>query len=525
MKNLVEKVENAPESCGVYAFLKNGKPIYIGKAKNLKERLKAYINFLDTRETVPKIVQEADDIRWIITNTEEDAFFLEQKLISENLPKYNIKVKDVRGLKYIKIDVSHQFPPVYLTRIVKRESALYFGPFSAKETKEIFSALKMAFGIRTCTENKFREFQKRQRPCLDGQIGMCPAPCIGKIARAEYLKNVYKAIDFMRGRFTKVIRELENKMWEEAEKENFEESARIRDKIKIIQKALDYKRVIFEDFRSADYLGYDLVEDKVGIFIFKVREGRFFGGYGGVFYYGGQDILDLALKLFFENSGNEGTLVSEIVHAEQNIGSILIRPPFDDEKEVMMLAKSNATEQILQSSVSLAKKFRVLAELQKFLLLEKIPRRIEVYDFSNFGGKNLVGVKVHFEDGDLIPSRLRLYKVNEFGYDDISALKDVMSRRIKDFFEGNDSPLPDLILVDGGKSHYSVLKEILSRARLDIPFACIKKEERNRRNVSLIFRDQELKPVGNLLSFILQLVNSAHERARRFSVSRTTKIN
>jgi excinuclease ABC subunit C len=525
MKNLINKVESAPETCGVYIFLKDKKPIYIGKAKNLKERLKAYINFLDTRETVPKIVQEADDVRWIITNTEEDAFFLEQKLISENLPKYNVKVKDIRGLKYIKIDISHQFPSVSLTRIPKKESALYFGPFSAKETKEIFSALKMAFGIRTCTENKFKDFQKRQRPCLDGQIEVCPAPCVGKITRSEYLKNVYRAIDFMKGKFTKVIKELEKKMWEEAEKENFEEAAKIRDKIKIIQKALDYKRIIFEDFRNADYLGYDIIEDKVGIFILKIREGRFFGGYGGVFHYGGQDILDLALKLFFENSGSDGIIVSEIITSDQQVGKILVRPPYDDEKEVMMLAKSNATEQILQTSIKIAKKFRMLTELQKFLLLDKTPRRIEVYDFSNFGGKNLVGVKVHFEDGEIIPSRLRLYKVDEFGYDDISALKNVMSRRIKDFFEGKDLPLPDLILVDGGKSHYSVLKEILKRAKLDIPFGCIKKEERNRRNVSLIFQNQELKPTGNLLSFILYLVNSAHERARRFAVSRTTKIN
>ncbi len=523
MDYLRKKVESAPSSCGVYIFLSDGKPIYIGKSKNIKERLKAYIQFSDSRETVPKIVLEANDIKWIITPTEDDAFFVEQNLIKQHLPKYNIRLKDIKGLKYVKLNMGYEFPSISLTRI-KKDSALYFGPFSARDAKEIFDAVRKAFGIRACNETKYKSFKKLGRPCVDGHIGICLAPCVGKADIVQYRKSISRAIDFMKGKFSQVISALEKKMFEEADKENFELAAKIRDQISILKRSLDYKRVMFDDFRSADFVGYDIAFGKICVYAVRVREGRFFGGYNAIFKYGGQDIPELIINFALEEN-QSNLFISDAFSEEIVYKDIVFRPPNSDtEKQLVQIAKNNATESILQLPHVDSEKFRLLQELGKFLLLPEIPRKIEVFDFSNFGGKNLVGVKVHFEDGEIIPSRLRLYNVSQFGYDDILALKNVLSRRIKDFLLMKDTPFPDLILVDGGKGHFSSAKEILENFKINVALACVKKEERNTRNITLIVENEELKPRGKLLSFILKLRDSAHNRAKHFAVSSATKI-
>ena len=523
-ENVIKSALSSPSSCGVYMFLKGGKPIYIGKSKNIRERLKAYIELSDTRETVPKIVEEADSVKWILTPTEEDALFLEQKLIREHLPKYNIKLKDARGLKFIKLDMVREFPSISVVRYPKKDSSLYFGPFSARDANEIFKAVKNAFGIRTCNESKFKEFRKRGRPCIDGQIGVCSSPCVDMIKREDYMREVGKAVDFLQGKFSRVISELERKMWEEADKENFEIAAKLRDRINALRNSLDYKRIVFDDFRNADFLSYDIAFGKIGVWGVRIREGRFFGGYGGVFEFGGQDIKDLVVQVFTEHTGGEGLCISDVFDERMKIGRITLRPPEGDvEKEIIMNAKKNALEQILQLSGTKIEKLRLLDELGKFLLLPQTPRKIEVYDFSNFGGKNLVGAKIHFEDGEVIPSRIRIYKVSETGFDDYFALQNVLHRRLNDSTNGKDTPLPDLFMIDGGKGHYSVAKEVLREFGVDIPIVCIKKEKRNTRNISLIFAGEELKPKGKLLSFILKLRDSAHKKAKKFAVSSSTK--
>lgn len=523
LEYLRKKAENAPSSCGVYLFLSDGKPIYIGKSKNIKERLKAYIGLSDSRETVPRIVWEADDIKWIVTPTEDDAFFVEQDLIKHHLPKYNVKLKDIRGLKYVKLNVGYEFPSVGLTRL-KKDSSLYFGPFSARDAKEVFDAVRKAFGIRSCSESKYRSFRKLKRPCIEGQIGVCLAPCTGKVDIVQYRKNLSEAIDFMKGRFSQVISKLEKKMFEEAERENFELAAKIRDRISILRRSLDYKRVVFDDFIEADFVGHDIAFGKVGIYAVRVREGRFFGGYGAVFKYGGQDISDLVINFALEEN-QTNLFVSEIFPEEIVYRDVMFRPPrSDSERELIKIAKNNALENILQLPHVDPEKFRLLQELGKFLFLANVPRRIEVFDFSNFGGRNLVGVKVHFEDGDIVPARLRLYNVSQSGYDDIFALKNVLSRRIKDFLIGRDAPFPDLILIDGGRGHFSSAREVLKSYGIDVALACIKKEDRNVRNITLIVGGEELRPYGKLLAFVLKLRDSAHIRAKRFAVSSATKI-
>ncbi len=556
-----EKVEYAPSSCGVYIFLSGGKPIYIGKSKNIRERLRAYIDFSDTRETVPRIVQEADDVKWIITPTDDDAFFMEQNLIRTHLPKYNVKLKDVRGFKYVRLSMSHHFPSVSEVRYTHKGD-LFFGPFNPRDAREIISAVRRAFGIRGCTDKKFNEFKRKGRPCLDGQVGMCLAPCVGKVKRDEYMRGVLHSIAFMEGRFSRVISELEKKMWKEAEKENFEMSAKIRDRISALKRALDYKRIFFDDMRSADYVGFDISKSKLSVYAVKVREGRIFGGYGGVFEYGGQDIADFIKTIFIGQygggekkgivvwSGGDGEsvkeCVSEIFEKYEHFGEYVFRPPESDaEKQIILIAKKNSFEQMLHLPGADPQKLRMLEELSRLLILNTVPRKIEVYDFSNFGGKNLVGVKVHFEDGEIIPSRMRLYKVSEGGHDDIGALKNILVRRIRDFISGKDIPFADLVMIDGGKGHFSVASSIFRGFKLNTPLVCIKKEKRNTRDISLIFgggevkptevkptevkptevKPTEVKPAGKLLNFILKLRDAAHTRAKKFALSYVEKVS
>lgn len=518
------KVSLAPQKPGVYMFLSNGKAIYIGRSKNLRERIRAYLEFKDRRESVPKIVEEADDVIWMITPTEEDAIFLEQKLIMENLPKYNVKVKDTRGLKYINIDMSSDFPSISISRMLKSGSVLRFGPFNARDARELLQAIKRVFNIRSCTGQKFKTFKKNGRACLEGQIQMCLAPCVKNVDRAEYMKRVHNASDFLRGRFSEVIKEIENKMWKEAEEENFELAAKYRDQLNIIKKLLDYKRVIFPDLRRVDYASAELIGDIVSVSVVKIREGRFFGNYGGIFRYGGQDIKDLISSVFVESS-DVSECVSDYFEVQEKVGNFLFRPPNSpEEKEVLLFARKSAFEQALQSKEKEGKALRELEELSRLLALNDIPRRIEVFDFSNFGGKRLSGVKVHFEFGELVPSRLRLYNVSQTGYDDTFALRNVLERRLRDGISGKDVPLPNLILIDGGKGHYSVAKSVIESLNLPVSFACIKKEKRDTRNIALIYGNQEIKPKGKILEFILRLRDAAHIRAKKFAVKHSTKI-
>lgn len=518
------KISLAPQSPGVYIFLSAGKPIYVGKSKNIRERLKAYVDLTDSRESVPKIIEEADEVKWIITPSEEDAIFLEQRLILQNLPKYNVKIKDTRGIKYIKLNMDFEFPSVAITRILRRDSSLYFGPFNAKDARELFECVRRVFNIRSCTEQKFKMFRKAQRPCLDGQISLCPAPCAYKVDRTEYMKKVSMCSDFLRGRFKEVIKQIEERMWAESEKENFELAAKYRDQLNTLLRTLDYKRVVFEDYRASDYISVEIFGDKVGVAGVKVRDGRFFGSYGGVYRYGGQDLEELVSMVFTQLS-DVSQCVSEVFETEKKIGTFVFRPPkSDEEKEILAFAKKSALEHILQMQDKDSELVRTHEEFSKFLMLQEVPKRIEVYDFSNFGGKNLVGVKVHFEFGKIVPDRIRLYKVDKYSYDDIMALKNVLERRLKDVISQKDVPAPDFILIDGGKGHYSAAKSVMNSVGLNIPFACVKKENRNTRMITLIYDGQEIKPKGKLLSFILRLRDAAHNRAKRFAVKSSTKI-
>lgn len=517
------RISLAPQSPGVYIFLSGGHPIYIGKSKSIRDRIKAYLDFTDTRSSVPKIVQEADDIKWIITPTEEDAIFLEQKLILENLPKYNIKLKDSRGLKYLKLDISSEFPSISITRVYKKDSSIYFGPFNIKDARELFECVRRVFNVRSCNDHKFKQFKKAKRPCIDGQISLCAAPCACSVDRSEYMRKVNSMKDFLLGKFRAVIDEIEKKMWEEAEKENFELAAKYRDALEAIKKVLDYKRVVFQDYRSGDYISAEVFDEKVAVAAIKIREGRFFGSYGGVFRYGGQNIDEIISSNFLESSDNVLECVSDYFFEKQVLGKYIFRPPQDEEeRQILKFAKKSALENLLQMRTSESEKIRLLEEFAKFLLLQEIPKRIEVYDFSNFGGRRLAGVKVHFEYGKFIPERMRFYNVSPEGYDDIFALKNVLERRLRDGVSGKDEPMPDFILIDGGKGHYSSAESVI--APYGIPFACIEKKDRNSRDINIIYQRQELKPRGKLLEFILRLRDSAHNRVKRFSVRQSTRV-
>lgn len=515
----------APQSPGVYIFLADGRPIYIGKSKNIRERIRAYLELKDTRESVPKIIEEADDIKWIITPTEEDAIFLEQKLIAENLPKYNIKLKDPRGLKYIKINMLHEFPSISLTRTTSvRDSSLHFGPFNVRDARELFEGIRRIFNIRTCTEQKFKTFRRAKRPCLDGQIFLCVAPCAGNENRADYMRRLTYVSEFLRGRFSEVLNELERRMWEEAEKENFELAAKYRDRIEVLKKILERKRPIFPDYRDADYASAEIAGDRISVSMVKVREGRFFGSYGGIFIYGGQDVKEL-ISSFFTRSSDVHECVSDYFAETERIGRFVFRPPqLPEENELISFAKRSSFEQLLQSEEKIGRLMRMMEELSKFLMIQEVPKRVEIYDFSNFGGKKLVGVKVHFEFGELMPSRLRIYNVTEVSHDDLLALRNVLERRLKDGLISKDVPMPDLIFIDGGKAHYSVAKSVIESFGLKIPFACIKKEKRKERDITILYEGLELRPKGKLLEFILHLRDSAHKRAKRFSVEQSTKV-
>lgn len=509
----------APTSCGVYIFKdEKGNPVYVGKAKNIRERLKAYFELHDTRPQVPKIIEEAKNVEWILTKTEEEALDLEDSLIKRLKPKYNVKLKDSKTYPYVKISISEEFPAILYARNPKKDASLYFGPFfSSKQAKDIIETLKRVFLIRSCNNTKFKEFKKRERACLDGQINICSAPCISP-ERDRYIKNVWRCAEFLRGRGENIITQLERKMWKQAESENFEEAVVLRDRIKSLEKLLASQRRFFEDLRDVDFLGIERGFLRIAIFLIRVRGGRLQGGEGEIFRDAGQDEGEF-ISSFVRSKGLSGKIVVRKIPEWKVKGVNFSEPSDEAEEEVIRTAERNAVELI----TSRDEKARILKRLMDIMFLKSLPRTIEVFDFSHFSGKNPVGFKVRFEDGFLVEDGMRRYKI-ETGADDYYALREVLGRRIKRGLE--EEGLPDLFVIDGGKAHLSTALSVLESFNIKKDIICIAKGhkagKRREREISVWVPGlpKPLKPPKDALEFLLRIRDSAHKRAKKYQHKR-----
>jgi excinuclease ABC subunit C len=486
---LKEKIKDFPQTPGVY-LMKNAaeKIIYVGKAKSLRPRVRSY--FQDSKDHSPKtrfLVRQVQHIDYILTKTEVEAFLLEASLIKKHRPRYNIRLKDDKAYPYIRISLSDKFPRLYLARKVKKDGAMYFGPYtSGAAVWGTIRFLNRTFLIRDC---KDAFMATRKRPCMTYQIGRCTAPCVDYITPEEYRRDIDAAVAFLRGKDKHVVRDLTKKMKLAAEEERFEAAAKLRDSIEAIKKVLERQAVVNDTSEiDQDVIGFYGGEQGTLVETIHIRSGRVIGNRSHFLPLldpnaPEEDVrewLTSFINQYYEDNfipdevyltvdlGRDLMHLLEDVLEERSSHAVRVRFPTDaNGHRLLDMANTNAQSHFADYLSKSENKKKGLEEIQSRLKLPGLPSRIECFDISNFHGKETVASQVVFEDGAPNKDNYRRYKIRTVqGPNDFESMREVLTRR----FSHTEYDDPDLIVVDGGKGQLGIAVEVLkSLDRMDIP--------------------------------------------------------
>lgn len=494
--NLKEVVSGFPQVTGVYLMkAKTDKIIYVGKAKNLRSRVKSYLSDVaDLSSKTKLLVKNLFKIEYIITRSEIEALLLEASLIKKHRPRYNIRLKDDKSYPYIKVSLSDDFPRFYLARKVKRDGSLYYGPYSSGFfVRETIKFLNRTFQIRDCSDSFMKS---RKRPCITHQIGRCSAPCVELITAKDYGQSIKNSIKFLQGKKTKLMTELKEKMFSLADDEKFEMAAKVRDSVKSLEKILERQTVINANSdRDQDVIGFFGDESGTLVETIHVRAGRVLGNKSHFFplidtQNSEEDIrewLTSFISQYYEDNlipdelilpidiGNDLRKLLEQLFKDQYEKQVLITfPTSKDGQELLAMANKNSESHFNDHVSKSEKKKQGLEVIQKKLGLKDIPHRIECFDISTFQGTETVGSQVVFEDGVPCSEEYRLYKIKTVqGTNDFASMHEMLNRR----FQHEEWQNPDLIVIDGGKGQLSIAVEVLKElAKSHIPVVGLAKE-------------------------------------------------
>ncbi len=486
---LKDRVREYPTQSGVYLMKsKTDKIIYVGKAKNLRNRVRSY--FADLKDHSPKtriLVTHIHELEYILTKTEVEAFLLEASLIKKHRPKYNIRLKDDKTYPYIKLSWADAYPRLYLARKVKRDGGLYFGPYTSGGA--VFGTIRFlnrAFKIRDCTDAVFKS---RKRPCMTYQIGRCTAPCVNLVSEEDYRADVDGARAFLKGQDKKVVKNLKEKMLTAAGEEKFEVAAALRDSIEAIKAILQKQAVInAASDRDQDAIGYFGDERGCLIETLHIRQGRVLGTRSHFFplldpndaQEDPRDWLVTFMNQYYEDNvipeevllpteiGGDMVKLMEAVLKERSGSDVIVRFATDEKGRALCdMANQNAKSHFEKHVTKSEEKKKGLEEIQDRFSLPALPVRIECFDISNFQGEESVASQVVFEDGVPSKENYRRYKIKTVvGANDYASMKEVLSRR----FEHTEYDDPSLLVVDGGKGQLNVAVKVLEEiGRQDIP--------------------------------------------------------
>ena len=532
----------------------SGEVLYVGKAAGLRSRVSSY--FAPSAVLPRKIsnmMDKVDDYEYIVTESEQEALILECNLIKEHQPPYNARLKDDKSYPFIKIDVSEDFPQVYITRRVNKDGSRYFGPFaSAGSVRRTLSLLKKLFPYRSCTKTITGN---DARPCLDFHIHRCVGPCIGAVDKREYAEVIDQVILFLEGKTNKVVGSIKKRMLKAADSLEFEKAAVLRDQLTAIEKVNEGQKVLHLTSENADVIATAPGRREAWVEVFFIRQGKLIGR-DNFLMAGTQDdepdkILTAFVKQFYDATPYvpPRVLVQHQIEEidsitkwlrEKRQGSVRVYMPQRGEKRrlVQMVAENAAQglEQLRIKQMSdTAAMDAAMTELQEALSLPRAPRRIECYDISNIQGTNAVGSMVVFEDGKPKKSHYRRFQIKSVdGVDDYSMMREMLTRRFKRLSQSRPprdadaSPEarkpgvknawgiePDLVLIDGGKGHLgAALQVFLELGINDIPLTSLAKE-----NEELFI---PMMSEGILLprnSQGLYLVQRARDEAHRFAIT------
>ena len=548
MFQIDEELKKLPDKPGVYLMKDDtGHIIYVGKAINLKNRVRQYFQQSKNHSIkVKKMVQHIDSFEYIITRSEVEALVLECNLIKKYDPKYNIRLKDDKTYPYIKVNVQDAFPRMMVVRQMKKDGARYFGPYTNVAAMwEIVEIIKNTWPLRTCSRNLPRDIGK-ERACLNCHIGKCKAPCEGKISQEEYREMINEVLDFLSGKYREVIKKLQQEMLKASEELQFEKAATLRDQIMAIEKIEQKQTATLSSMLDQDVIAFAKSPEDTLVQVYFVRQGKLVGREH--FYL--EDTEDEAIEEIFRDFlvqfyANATFVPKEIVierkpselevleHylAEKRGGKVTITIPQKGDKHGLMeLASKNAEVTLSQFGDHIKKEQErtqgALEEIQNQVGLEKVPYRIEAYDISNTQGIQSVGGMVVFEGGKPKKSDYRKFKIKSiFGPNDYGSLEEVLERRINrmltETLENSFTKMPDLILMDGGKGQVHVAEKVMNRHNLNIPICGMVKDDRHRTR-GLLYQDEEVLLDPRSEGF--KLVTRIQDEVHRFSIEYHKKL-
>ena len=475
--DLETKIRHAPRSPGVYLMKDgSGEILYVGKARDLKARIRAYFARTDSRAMIPFLVSRIRDLEFILTGTEKEALILENNLIKEHRPRYNVDFRDDKSYYNIRIDPSEPFPRFQLVRRPKKDGARHFGPYpSGAAAKETLRFLQTILPLRICRD---RELKARRRPCLEYEIGRCAAPCVGRIGLSDYQHLVKDGIAFLEGRERALIGDLRARMNGAAEELRFEEAAALRDRIAAIEETLERQRIVSMTGRNRDVFGLCREEDLTQIALLFVRSGRMIGQKtfplirlraetGEILssllmrYYDG--VVDIPDEVVVPMALEDGVVLAEWLAEKKGRGVSLVSPKRGETLALVGIAGRNAENALKTARLAADRPEEALRLLVEKLKLRNLPRRIECFDISNIGGKHAVGSLVAFTAGVPAKEGYRRFRIRTVpGADDYAMMYEVLKRRYQ-----KQENLPDLVIVDGGKGQLGVALAVLKDLAVD----------------------------------------------------------
>lgn len=521
---LKDKVAGFPEKPGIYFFRDAaGKVLYIGKARSLRDRVRSY--FLpDPDVKVRRILRETADIDYLLTGSEKEAAFLENNYVQQVQPKFNLRLKDDKSFPYLKLTVGDKFPGIYFSRKVERDGAKYFGPFSpASRARKSIHLVNRNFRIRGCEEPVFKG---RKRPCLEYDLGLCSAPCVGLISETDYAKDAGDARLFLEGRTTELAASLRLRMQEAADAHRFEEAARYRDLLRTLEDIKQKPRTISVALEDVDAAGFSRSGDAAALHVFFMRRGKILGS-GDAFVDGtagiseGEVLTQLLLRFYVTAEKPKKILLpfepfhgrrlrKEVFQGLEKRTSIIV-PKTGKYAGLVELANRNAELALRKKEGELSPLFH----LAQILGMPEPPERIEGFDISNTGGDESVGSLVVFDDGVPNKDEYRKFRIRTVvGPNDVASLEEVVRRRFARLKE-EKKPLPGLIMVDGGKGQLAAAIKALGEAGAgNVPAVSLAKRE------EIIFTPHH--PEGIRLdrtSPALKLLQHIRDEAHRFAIT------
>lgn len=535
---LREKAMKLPLTPGVYIMKnKQGKIIYIGKAKKLKNRVSQYFGSQNKHTVkVLKMVENVDDFDYILTDSEFEALVLEASLIKQNQPKYNILLKDDKGYSYIKV-TKGPYRKIFAALQKDDENADYIGPFtSSYSVKQSVDEANKIFRLPQCNKNFPNDFRKG-RPCLNYHINRCMGVCTGKISQSEYDEAVQGALDFLNGDITKIIRELKEKMNACAEALDFENAGKYRDRIRAIENMQTKQKVVNDTGESKDVFAVATNEKDICIVVLRYDNGRLCDSEHFFFdaekmvenvrcnfliqYYGMNRAVPQ--KILIDEDFEDIELVEQHLTNVRGKKCTVTAPKRSDGLKLVNMCRENAFEKLAQRKGRKGGEIRVLEELRELLGMVQVPEYIESYDISHTGGEDNVAGMVVFKNGKPLKRAYRTFNIKSFvGQDDYGSMREVLERRFNEYLAHKDEnaeegfgKMPDLILLDGGKGQVSAVKEVLDKMGIKVALFGMVKDSKHKTRA--ITGDGGEIAINSTRS-VFTLVSEIQEEVHRFSV-------